>query len=129
MKGGIDHLHDESLLRLRQAVDAFDLLQELGRGSALGALRLLADQFFHRDGECAGKPGQERGGHPMAADLVGGDDLLGDAQLVGELGLGHAEGLAALGDALAHRLKEGPLVGCHGSRHGGRGADGVAVHG
>ena len=55
---GVDHLHDEALLRLGQALDALDLLQKLWRGPALRTLRLFPDQFFHRDGERTGKSGQ-----------------------------------------------------------------------
>jgi len=37
---GVDHLHDEALLGLGQAMDALDLLQKLWRGPALRALRI-----------------------------------------------------------------------------------------
>ena len=60
------------------------------RSQGPGPLGLFADQFLDRDRQGAGEPGKERGWHLMAADFVGGDDLLGNLQFLGELGLGPA---------------------------------------
>lgn len=49
---GIEHLHDEALPRLRQLLDALDLLLESGGWATLGRCRaVLADQILDRDGE------------------------------------------------------------------------------
>jgi len=94
LEGGVDHLHDEALPGLRQPLDALDLLQELGGGAAPGGPGFLADQFLDRDGQGAGEPGQKGELDATAADFPGGDNLLGDTQFLGELGLGEIEGLA-----------------------------------
>jgi hypothetical protein len=63
-------------------LDALDLLLQLRGGPALGGLHvLLPDEFLERDGEGLGDLRQQRDRHAPAADLVGGDHLLGEPRV------------------------------------------------
>ena len=66
LEGGIDHLHDEALLGLRQALDALDLLQELGRrpAPAGAATRRRSAPRRRRPGWLRVR--EHRGGHAAA---------------------------------------------------------------
>ncbi|HXY99368.1 MAG TPA: hypothetical protein VEI03_05180 [Stellaceae bacterium] len=62
LEHGVDHLHDETLLRLGQALDALDLLQ-LGSWAAARRLCRGADQVLDRNGKGLGELGQQRDRH------------------------------------------------------------------
>lgn len=106
----IEHLDDESLFALGQACDAFELLLEFGRGSAFGGFGLFSDQILYGDGEGMRQGWQCRNRNPPATDLVGSHDLLGHADGLGELALGHGVVFAQLGDAFAEAAEEDLLV-------------------
>jgi hypothetical protein len=55
LKHGVEQLHDEALLRLRQALDALHLLEELRRRPRTG---LVADQVLDRHSKRTGEPRQ-----------------------------------------------------------------------
>ena len=103
LQDGIEHLHDEALLRLGQCADAFELLLQLRCRPALAcaALGRRADEFLDADVERLGQQRQCRDRHPALSALVGGDGLLRDAEGLGELDLGDATRLAQCGEAFA----------------------------
>ena len=121
---GIEHLHDELLLRARQLLDAFDLPLQHRCGAALsGGGAVIAQQLFDGDAEQPGQLRQRGNGNASAPDLVGVDGLLRDAQGLGQLHLGDGLDFALFGDAGAESGDEGAF--CRGDGHG----EGVAVVG
>lgn len=90
----VEHLADELLLRLGQAMDLLQLLFELGGRPTLapgfGALR--ADERLHRGVQVLGELRQRLDRNPHGAAFVVGHGLLGDAQHLGQLHLGDALG-------------------------------------
>ena len=106
LQHGVEHLHDEALLRLGQCGDALDLPLQLRHRPALGGLGLFADQFLDADAEQRGQSRQVRDRHATLAAFVGGDGLLRDAELFGELNLRDALLFAQAGDACAE-LEQG----------------------
>lgn len=80
----IEHLHDDLLLGLGQLVESLDLLLQQRRAAALAGAALQAEQLVGID---AVEPGERRHDghwHTGGADLVVGEGLLGDAELIGD---------------------------------------------
>jgi len=80
---------------------------QLGCGTALGRRDGFADQLFDRDAERTRNSRQGRDLDAPAADLIGGDGLLGDAEPFGELHLGDGLVFAQLRDARTELHEKG----------------------
>lgn len=103
LKDGFEHVEHEALASSAQAAELLEVALELrGRPALAGAIG-QAEQGFDGDGEVLGQGRQERDRETAPAALVGGHELLRDAEARGELGLRELLGFAALGHALAQR--------------------------
>ena len=97
----LQHLGNGLLLGGRQRLDALQLLRDLRLRPALagGVCGLHAGEFFHAHAQGLAERDERGHGHAQRAALVVRQRLLSDAQLLGQLHLGQAHGLAPLGDA------------------------------
>ncbi len=95
----IEHFDHQALLGLGQGLQAFQLLLQLRRGSALLGFRGFGHQRFDADAQRLRDQRQGRDLDAPSTDLVGGDGLPLHAEGLGELDLGDALLLAELGDA------------------------------
>ena len=89
---------------------------------------IVGDQGLNGHGQGARQPGQQGHRHTTAADLIGGELRLGNAQALGQLDLCQIGILASLGDAGAEGLKEGAFVRSHGQAQRVRDRNGSASH-
>jgi len=67
---------------------------------------LLSNECLDGDGERVGDRWQQGDRHTAAADLVGGDHLLGELEGLGELDLRESMGFAQLADTRSERFEE-----------------------
>lgn len=88
LKDGIEDLEDKPLTRLGELPDALEVALDLGGGTALAGLSVLAEEAFDGGAEGLGEGGEHGGGDSSSGDLEVADLLLGEAEEIGELGLG-----------------------------------------
>jgi len=103
LEDGLEHVEHEALPGSRQAAELLEVTLELGGGAALAGAIGQAEQGFDGHGEVLGQGGQERDRETAPTALIGGDELLRDAEPRGELGLREPLRFAALGHALPQR--------------------------
>src|SRR3546814_4094357 len=105
----VEHLRQGFLAGLGQAGDGVELLLDPGGGTALAGEPdggLAYQNLVERQVQNLGEAWKHRSADADAPDLVMGERLLRDAELVGELLLGQSALLACLGDTLSPRSEE-----------------------
>src|SRR3546814_11153031 len=109
----VEHLRQGFLAGLGQAGDGVELLLDPGGGTALAGEPdggLAYQNLVERQVQNLGEAWKHRSADADAPDLVMGERLLRDAELVGELLLGQSALLSRLGVTLSPRLEESPVL-------------------
>ena len=95
LEDGVEHVEHEALAGAGHAAELLEVALELGGRPAFAAAIGQAEQGFDGHGQVLGQGGQERDRQTAPATLIGGHELLRDAEPRGEVGLGEPLGCCA----------------------------------